>query len=362
MDFAEVLAAIAVKVANQRDAIHTEEATKNAFVMPFISNVLGYDVFNPLEVVPEFTADVGIKKGEKIDYAIMRDGEVQMLIECKKSNESLTIENASQLFRYFAVTNARVAVLTNGEVYHFYTDLDAPNRMDDKPFLVLDLLDIDETLIPELRKLTKDAFDLDSIINAAGELKYIGQIKRALASEFREPDEEWVRFFTRRVYDGPITQRVRDQFTPLVRKATSQFLNDQVNDRLKTALGSSTYSASPSEPEALTSQPPAESDLDRDTEIETTLEELEGYQIVKAIACSEVKPLRIAQRDSKSYFAILLDDNNRKPIARLHFNGKSKKHIGLFDEDKNETKHELASLDEIYRFADDIRAAVRRYA
>ncbi|MFJ3489002.1 MULTISPECIES: type I restriction endonuclease [Leifsonia] len=362
MDFAEVLAAIAVKVANQRDAIHTEEATKNAFVMPFISNVLGYDVFNPLEVVPEFTADVGIKKGEKIDYAIMRDGEVQMLIECKKSNESLTIENASQLFRYFAVTNARVAVLTNGEVYHFYTDLDAPNRMDDKPFLVLDLLDIDETLIPELRKLTKDAFDLDSIINAAGELKYIGQIKRALASEFREPDEEWVRFFTSRVYDGPITQRVRDQFTPLVRKATSQFLNDQVNDRLKTALGSSTYSASPSEPEALTSQPPAESDLDRDTEIETTLEELEGYQIVKAIACSEVKPLRIAQRDSKSYFAILLDDNNRKPIARLHFNGKSKKHIGLFDEDKNETKHELASLDEIYRFADDIRAAVRRYA
>lgn len=362
MDFAEVLAAIAVKVANQRDAIHTEEATKNAFVMPFISNVLGYDVFNPLEVVPEFTADVGIKKGEKIDYAIMRDGEVQMLIECKKSNESLTIENASQLYRYFAVTNARVAVLTNGEVYHFYTDLDAPNRMDDKPFLVLDLLDIDETLIPELRKLTKDAFDLDSIINAAGELKYIGQIKRALASEFREPDEEWVRFFTSRVYDGSITQKVRDQFTPLVRKATSQFLNDQVNDRLKTALGSSTYSTSAAEPEALTSQPPAESDLDRDTEIETTLEELEGYQIVKAIACSEVKPQRIAQRDSKSYFAILLDDNNRKPVARLHFNGKSKKHIGLFDEDKNETKHELGSLDEIYRFADAIREAVRRYA
>ncbi|GAA0421534.1 type I restriction endonuclease [Leifsonia naganoensis] len=362
MDFAEVLAAIAVKVANQRDAIHTEEATKNAFVMPFISNVLGYDVFNPLEVVPEFTADVGIKKGEKIDYAIMRDGEVQMLIECKKSNESLTIENASQLYRYFAVTNARVAVLTNGEVYHFYTDLDAPNRMDDKPFLVLDLLDIDETLIPELRKLTKDAFDLDSIINAAGELKYIGQIKRALATEFREPDEEWVRFFTSRVYDGSITQKVRDQFTPLVRKATSQFLNDQVNDRLKTALGSSSYSTSAAEPEALTSQPPAESDLDRDTEIETTLEELEGYQIVKAIACSEVKPQRIAQRDSKSYFAILLDDNNRKPVARLHFNSKTKKHIGLFDEDKNETKHELGSLDEIYRFADDIRAAVRRYA
>ncbi|WP_348787030.1 type I restriction endonuclease [Leifsonia sp. NPDC080035] len=363
MDFAEVLAAMAQKVRNQRDAIHTEEATKNAFVMPFISTVLGYDVFNPLEVVPEFTADVGIKKGEKIDYAIMRDGEVQMLIECKKSNEALTIENASQLYRYFAVTNARVAILTNGETYQFYTDLDAPNRMDDKPFLVLDLLDIDDTLIPELRKLTKDAFDLDSIINAAGELKYIGQIKRSLGAQFREPDDEWVRFFTSRVYEGSITQRVRDQFTPLVAKATKQFLNDQVNERLKTALGSSNYATVDAAPqEAVSSHGPAQDDIHGDTEIETTLEELEGYQIVKAIACSEVKPQRIAQRDSKSYFAVLLDDNNRKPIARLHFNSKTKKYIGLFDVEKNETRYELGSLDEIYKYADDIRAAVRRYA
>lgn len=363
MEFAEVLAAMAQKVANQREAIHTEEATKNAFVMPFISNVLGYDVFDPLEVVPEFTADVGIKKGEKIDYAIVRDGEVQMLIEAKKSTEPLTIENASQLFRYFAVTNARVAVLTNGQVYQFYTDLDAPNRMDDKPFLVLDLLDIDETLIAELRKLTKDSFDLESVINAAGELKYIGQIKRVLATQFREPEDEWIRFFISRVYDGVITQRVRDQFTPLVTKATKQFLNDQANERLKTALGGASYaSVEPAPGESVSSQPAAEDDLNRDTEIETTLEELEGYQIIKAIACSEVKPQRVSQRDSKSYFAVLLDDNNRKPIARLHFNGKSKKYLGLFDEDKNESRHELASLDEIYGYAEHIRASVRRYA
>ncbi|WP_426623458.1 type I restriction endonuclease [Leifsonia sp. McL0607] len=325
--------------------------------------MLGYDVFNPLEVVPEFIADVGIKKGEKIDYAIMRDGEVQMLIECKKSNEFLTIENASQLFRYFAVTNARVAVLTNGEAYQFYTDLDAPNRMDEKPFLVLDLHDIDETLIPELRKLTKDAFDLESIISAAGELKYIGQIKRALASQFREPDDEWNRFFIARVYDGPITQRIREMFAPLVIKATKQFLNDQVNERLKTALGSSNYASSEAgTEEAIASQGPAADNLTGDSEIETTLEELEGYHIVKAIACSEVKPERVSQRDSKSYFAILLDDNNRKPLARLHFNGKAKKYLGLFDGDKNETRHEISSLDEIYSFADEIRTAVRRYA
>jgi hypothetical protein len=364
MEFAERLASLALKVKNQREAIQTEEATKNAFIMPFISTILGYDVFNPLEVVPEFTADVGVKKGEKIDYAIMRDGEVQILIECKKSTEPLKIEHASQLFRYFAVTNARIAVLTNGELYHFYTDLDAPNRMDAKPFLVLDLSDIDETLLPELSKLTKDVFDLDSIINAAEELKYVGALKRAIAEQFRDPSDEWVKFFTTKVYESSFTQRVREQFTPLVAKASKQYLNEQVNDRLKTALGSS-FPAAPvttaAAEEAVSSEPVAEADLDRDTEIETTLEELEGYQIVKAIACSEVKPQRVVHRDAKSYFAVLLDDNNRKPIARLHFNGKKQKYLGVFDEEKNETRHAIESLDEIYQYAGAIRASVSSY-
>jgi len=364
MEFEERLAALATKVQNQREAIQTEEATKNAFVMPFISTILGYDVFNPLEVVPEFTADVGVKRGEKVDYAIMRDGEVQILIECKKSTEPLKIEHASQLFRYFSVTNARIAVLTNGEVYNFYTDLDAPNKMDDRPFLVLDLADIDETLLPELSKLTKDVFDLDSVISAAEELKYVGSIKRAIAAQFREPEEDFVRLFTTRVYDGRFTQEARTQFTTLVAKASKQFLNEQVNDRLKTALGAS-YSApvgAEAPAEAMTSAAAAEDDLDRDTEIETTLEELEGYQIVKAIACSEVKPDRIAHRDQKSYFAVLLDDNNRKPIARLWFNGKKQKYLGLFDEHKIETKHPIENLDDIYLHAAAIREATQRFA
>lgn len=223
MEFAERLIALATKVRQQRVNIQTEEATKNAFVMPFISTILGYDVFNPLEVVPEFVADVGVKKGEKIDYAIVHNGNVQMLIECKKSSEPLRIEHTSQLFRYFAATQARIAILTNGEKYHFYTDLDAPNRMDAKPFLILDLTEIDETLIPELTKLTKEVFDLDSIINAAGELKYIGQLKRELGKQFSSPTDEWVKFFTTRVYEGSFTQKVREQFTELVAKAAKQF-------------------------------------------------------------------------------------------------------------------------------------------
>ena len=198
MQFGERLAALAAKVQQQRDIIETEEATKNAFIMPFISTILGYDVFNPLEVVPEFTADIGIKKGEKIDYAVVLDGEVQILIECKRSTGGLKFEHASQLYRYFAATTARIAILTNGEVYQFYTDLDAPNKMDSKPFLILDLNDIDETLIPELRKLSRDAFDLESIVSSAEELRYVGEIKRAIAANFQEPTAGLGEVFLRR--------------------------------------------------------------------------------------------------------------------------------------------------------------------
>lgn len=363
VEFNDRLAALATKVSNQAAAIGTEEATKNAFVMPFISTILGYDVFDPLEVVPEFTADVGIKKGEKVDYAIMRDAEVQILIECKASTGAPKIEHASQLFRYFSTTNARIAALTNGVIWQFFTDLDAPNKMDAKPFLVLDLLDIDDTLLPEVQKLSKDNFDLDSIINAAEELKYVGALKREIAGQFREPSDEWIKFFTQRVYEGAYTAKVREQFTSLVTKASRQFLTESVNDRLKTALGAGAGMSLPvsvDAPTIVSSETAAQADLDRDTEIETTLEELEGYQIVKAIACGETKPQRVTHRDAKSYFAVLLDDNNRKPIARLHFNGRQK-YLGLLDEQKVETRHPIDELDAIYEYADAIREAVTRY-
>lgn len=362
----ERLNSLAAKLEKQRDSIETEEATKNAFVMPFISLVLGYDVFNPNEVVPEFTADVPSKRGEKVDYAIVKDGDVQILIECKHVGASLNIKHASQLFRYFAVTNARVAILTNGDEYQFFTDLDAPNKMDEKPFLVIQVSDLDTSLVPELNKLAKDAFDLDSIINAAEELKYVGEFKRVLSAQFADPDSEWVKFLTARVYEGAFTQKVREQFTGLVGKAMKQFLNDRVNDRLKAALGGQTVQADDTSVSASNaSEHVAEAATNAAQEenkdgIETTLEEIEGFQIVRAIVCSEASPSRIAQRDNKSYFSILLDDNNRRPIARLWFNT-SQKYIGLFDEEKNETRHPIDSLDEIYQHADQLRKSIHYY-
>ena len=360
MDFFEKLTSLAAKVRLQGPAIQTEEATKNAFVMPFINTVLGYDVFDPLEVMPEFVCDVGTKKGKKIDYAIMKDGEVQILIECKKIGESLSINHASQLFRYFHVTSARISILTNGQVYRFFTDLDAPNKMDEKPFLELDLLDIDEYSVPELIKLTKSAFDVDSIINAAGELKYVSQLKKLIGTQVSKPEDDFVKFFASRVYEGVITQKVREQFYELTRKALAQFLNDQINDRLKSAMSGVIQPSLSSIPVTNSAKADAQERDEAEDKILTTLEELEGYHIVRAVVRSVVDAKRIVQRDTQSYFGVLLDDNNRKPICRLHFN-RSQKYLGIFDEEKNETRHAISSIDEIYEYADQLKKTVGYY-
>jgi hypothetical protein len=375
MAFSDGLASIAKKIRDMRDSVATEEATKNAFIMPFISNVLGYDVFDPSEVVPEFTADVGVKKGEKVDYAIFKDGQVQILIECKKIGDPLDLRYASQLFRYFAVTSARIAILTNGQQYHVYTDGDLPNRMDEKPFLIFDLLDIDRTLVPEIQKFSKESFDIDSVVNAAEELKYIGGIRRIIAAEVKEPSEEWVRFFVNRIYEGRTTQRILDQFRPLVAKALNQYIGDQVNSRLKTALGDDapdpnrSTEIAPAPTPAL--QPIGQAAIadsvavveSTDPDIVTTDEELEGFNIVRAIAVSEVPPERIQYRDGKAYFAVLLDNNNRKPIIRLNLNGKSVKFVTTFEQGKDVgVRRDIASVVDIYKVAsDEIRETIRRY-
>ncbi|MGF1758842.1 type I restriction enzyme HsdR N-terminal domain-containing protein [Photobacterium sagamiensis] len=359
MDFIERLQSLSKKLSQVADNLVTEEATKNALVMPFLHSVLGYDVFDPNEVVPEFTADTGTKKGEKVDYALMKEGEVQILIECKKYSENLSTKHASQLFRYFSVTNARIAILTNGAQYEFYTDLDAPNKMDEKPFLTLDLEDIDEHIVPEIKKLTKSSFDVESVVDAAGELKYLNQIKKLLVEQFNEPEEDFVKFFTSRVYEGVQTPKVKSQFREITTKALKQFLNDSINARLKSAIGT--------EVNGTTSNVEAESLIDAINEgddeppkVVTTEEEIEGFNIIKAILRQKVALQRIHARDTQSYFGVLLDDNNRKPLCRLHFNTKQK-YIGILDENKKEIRHPIDTIDDIFEHSDALQGTVALY-
>ena len=358
MSFEDALLNIANRVRDYAGSLETEEATKNAIIMPFIQSVLGYDVFDPDEVVPEFVADVGSRKAEKIDYAIKREETIQILVEAKKVGEPLSLEHANQLVRYFSVSNARIGVLTNGRYWHFYTDLDKPNIMDSKPFLRLDLLNVDTYILPELKKLTKATFDLDSVLTAAEELKYVSSTRAEIAKAFGEPDADFVQLFARRVYDGALTAKMREFFQGVVEKACRQFLADQVNERLKNALGE-TVSASP-ESEEDNVRGEIEGD-DKKSGIVTTEEEKQAYMIVRAIVVSEIPLERVVDRDTKSYFGVLVDDSNRRPICRFHFNGKNKKYLGLLDEHKTETRHQIDRLEDIYQYAEQLREAARRY-
>jgi hypothetical protein len=353
MDFKDQIKMLGDRVEKLKAQVNTEEATKNAFIMPFIKE-LGYDVFNPFEVTPELVADIGIKQGEKIDYAIMQNGEPIILIECKHHAAPLNVNNASQLFRYFHTTKAKFSILTNGIEYKFYTDLVEANKMDEKPFFSFNITDIKDNQIEELKKFHKAYYDFDNIVNTANDLKYTGELKKLINAEFTNPGADFVKHFARQVYPSVITAKVLEQFTNLTKNSLQQYISDIITDRLKSALTKET--AIVEEQDAALA---AETNADPN-QIVTTEEELEGFMIVKTILRQKIPAKRIAYRDALSYFAVLLDDNNRKTICRLYFNG-VKKYFVTLDEQRKEVRNEITSLDDIFNYSDALFKAVEWY-
>jgi hypothetical protein len=358
MDFKDVIKQISERVEKLKDNLQTEEATKTALIMPFIQ-ALGYDVFNPLEVIPEYVCDVGTKKGEKIDYAIMKDGYPILLIECKHCGENLTLHD-NQLLRYFHVSPAKLGILTNGIIYRFYTDLETANKMDEKPFLEIDMLDLRNNQIDELKKFHKTYFDVDSILSSASELKYTSELKSILIKEFANPSSELVKLLAKQVYDGVITSKLLDQFTVLVRKTIATHINDIISDRLKNAIEIH-EEEQPSKTETKKELPEGVVYMSDDGAIVTTQEEIDGFNIVRAILYESVDIARITYRDAQSYFAILFDDNNRKPICRLYFNSQTVKYVSIFDGAKKEIKNKINSIADIYKYSKEITDIVNFY-
>ena len=340
----------------------TEEGTKTSLVLPFIQ-MLGYDIFDPTEVVPEFTADIGIKRGEKVDYAIMQRGKPAILIECKKYGSNLAEDAVSQLVRYFGVTNAHFGILTDGISYRFFSDLDQPNVMDPKPFFEFNMLSCSDKAIEELKRFTKEGFNVDETLEAAAVLKYIEGMKQALVRQLSTPDEEFSRWLTKQVYSKLLTQVAKERFSHLVRQAFREFIDDRINATLKSALARDTTIDGPT-PEVVapkdTAQPVA-------LEVTTTEERVQSYELVKAIVSDIVDLDRVIFRDVKSYSMVLLDNNNRKPILRLYFNSRPKKQIGLPGEGRDSygrremLAYSIESVEEITGYANQIRDVVKRY-
>jgi predicted type IV restriction endonuclease len=340
MDFTDHLKTLTDRANKLTNTLQTEEATKQALILPFLQ-ALGYDVFNTNEVQPEFTSDIGLKKGEKVDFAILMQGKPVILIECKHVTDKLDKAD-SQLLRYFHVSAAKFGILTNGLDYKFFTDLVDANKMDDKPFLQVNILNLREQDIIELKKFHKSVFNIDQIFSTASELKYLNEVKSILNAEMESPSESFVKYFIGEVYAGRATVNVIEQFKTVVKKALNQFTSEIVSNKLKSVLDNE------KEKEKIE----AEKDADITTII-TTEEELQGFYIVKGIIRQKIDSSRVFYRDVQNWFSIIIDDNNRKPICRLYFNA-AKKFIGIFDEKKAETKTEIKSLDDIFRYSDQL--------
>ncbi len=355
MDFIDKLRELASNAPSFAQYAQTEEATKTALVLPFLQ-VLGYNVFDPIEVVPEFVADVGQKKGEKVDYAIIRKSEPILLIECKVSNADLTNENATQLYRYFTATPARFGILTNGLIYRFFSDLEEPNKMDPNPFMEFDLREeITPNTAEILKRFGKEGFDLESSLSIATDVKYDTSIKKLFAEQLKRPSDDFVLFVMGQVYQGVKTKRLRESFVKITQEAFRGFVNDQVQKRLEQAIQGDRDDEAPRQPPSPAAT--ENGDEGQKSRIVTTEEEKMGYYIVKSVLFGHVATDRIFLNDRIRYCNILLDDKPQRAICRFRFNPR-KKTVEIPDGKKGGERLPLNTVDDLYGLQDRLIARV----
>lgn len=351
--FHESVRALASKAQDIHETLQTEEATKTTLVLPMLV-AMGYDVFDHNEVCPEYAADRVKKKGAKVDFAILENGDATILIECKAVIEDLgKARHNSQLWAYFDATpTARFGILTNGIVYRFYTDLDNNNLMDSTPFLEVDLFNLHDSSISEMKKFCKTNFDVNSIFSHAEDLKYSREIRERLMSELEDPSDDFVRQVLKGVYEGKFMQKTLDKFKPLVKRTFQSVVDEAVKKRLSDALKTETQAQ---EAEAV------EESVEKASKIVTTEEELEAYYIIRGILAGHIPASEVAYRDAESYFSVLYADNNRKPICRLNLDARVK-HIMIADKDKNFERHDIESLEDIYKYKNELIEIAQHWA
>lgn len=362
MDFVDQLTALSARIPDILEHVTNEGVTRSALVEPFI-RALGYDPSYPKEVLPEFGANVdvpGTIKDKRVDYAIFQDGKPIILIECKHHGCKLDVGYA-QLYAYYTPTDARIGILTNGLIYRFYADLEREGVMDKKPFLELDMQNFQPVLASELKRLVKTSFNIDEAIASATELKFTRGIKSLLKQQMAEPDDKFVKFFFDTLCpENYFRGKLKDDFMKLAPKAFQDFVREEIDALLDKATKGRQEDEVPLE----SSQPETESSTEEQSKIETTPEELEGFYIIKSILREVISLEQVEYRDKQGYFNVLLDGKNNKPLCRFYFNNPSNKKIGLFDQgggNANEEKISITGLDEIFLYADRIRATVPLY-
>ena len=359
MAFEDEIQAIAERIPGLQSQgnLDDEAKTKQYLVVPFL-RALGYDDSVPSQVVPEFTADFPGRQGWKVDYALISGDQPIIIIECKDSKNKLT--DVSTLGRYFPFTKAPIGILTNGILYKFFTEIDDnPNTMDINPFLEVNLEHLDLKAVEQLEQFSR-GFNVDERLAAASDRKIIDGMKNMLVQQHSQPEDNFLELFVRALHKGSYSQAARDRFRPLLQEASREFIKDRLDATFRAAQSFTTRIDEKRGPEQ--SGEPDESGK----EIATTAQEWQAYDIVKAIVQDLVASDRVAIRDAHSYCAVLVDNNNRRPVCRFYFNGPQKR-LGVFDGSRadsgalNVRQYDIESLDDIHNYADQLREATRRY-
>lgn len=356
MTFEDEIKEFAKDIPAKLEHIDTEETTKIALITPFL-RLMGYDTTNPAEVRAEYTADVGTKQGEKVDFAILENDEPIIFIECKSATNDLNTDNISQLYRYFSITNVQIGVLTNGIEYKFFTTAE-DNRMDERPFLDIDILNLTKKDIKELEKFAKPNFDVDEVVSRADNLKYRNLIKKQLLNEFENPSEDFVKAIGKQVYDGMFTPNVKERFSNLITIAFTEIINEKINKTLNDAVASNEEEQEGNVEDEI---------IDEDGIITTDIEK-EGYFIVRSIASEIVNPDKVSIRDRKHYCNVLYDNNQRYPIVRFYFNNEDHLRVEFYDEitltkngGKIGEKIDIKQVSDLYNYKKRILNVVKEY-
>jgi hypothetical protein len=353
MSFEDDVSRFVSSIAQRKNSSKDEEKTKMYLVVPFL-DLLGYDCSNPSDVHPEFTADYNKKKGEKVDYAIMKDDKPVIFIECKSAGADLdgNKDYGEQLSRYFATHDIKVGILTNGTEYRFYSDTQKENRMDVKPFFVIDFeKTVPSGYVKELEKFHKEKFNTEDILPSIEDMMIRKGILEALEKELgEEPSEEFKNFLISKVHEGRITARIVSKYSPIIIDTIKMYKTNYVTAKLQSAIDS----------EKLAAPQPIIEEIPEEDGIITTDEEIFGHKIIQAIASRAVSPDRIVLRDAKSYCAILFDDNNRKTICRFYFDSKKQKRLVIF-EDGKEVKYDIEKVSDIYNYQDNIISVLNAF-
>ncbi|MCB2291668.1 type I restriction enzyme HsdR N-terminal domain-containing protein [Clostridium sp. CS001] len=331
MDFMEEIKLFSNRIMQIKDKIQTEEAVKTSIILPFF-NLLGYDIFNPEEFIPEYTTDVGIKKGEKIDYVIMRESSPVLLIEVKNCPDKNLKRNVSQLFRYFAVSKARYGLLTNGFSFIFYTDLNEKNIMDTESFFEFNILDLNDKDIIEISKYTKNNFNVDEMYESASELRYLNKIKQLIISQSKKPSDAFVNYILGEMNIGRRTKTLVDTF----RTYTKASLKILLTDNKQSIINGNNFDVENIE-----------------NPITMTQLELESFYIVKSILRKIIEPENITFIDSATYFTVIIANNSEKWVCKVHM--KNKRQISLpYNNEVGEIFYDFESIDDFYELDNEL--------